>query len=418
VLKVTSVFDEIGVVFAAEFVRRIRSRAFIIGTLLGVASIFLIAALPSLFERGAAGASKRLLLAGPSALIGPASTLLRRDEELQLAGTFATQDVPKEPTRQFLERHGNAAALLVLARTPHGLATTAYARDPGIFPAARIARDLAPLEIALATGIPVERISAYAPQAIDVRGIGGRYTTAESADVARGIATFLTMILYIVVLMNSQMLTTSVAEEKTSRIAELLVAAISPSSLLAGKVLSSGAIGLLQLAIWSLAGFGIVGPLGGNGNQPSPQTLIELTDALTPEIVAAFLVFFLIGFLQYALLFAAGASLISRTEDLGSITVPLILPVIAALMIAQFAIAAPTAPTVIVTSFLPLVSPFVMFTRMLISDVPAWQVALAFVFNVAALCAIVPFAGKIYRVGLLLYGRTPKLTQIWTVLRT
>ena len=71
-----------------------------------------------------------------------------------------------------------------------------------------------------------------------------------------------------------------------------------------------------------------------------------------------------------------------------------------------------------ITSFIPLLSPFVMFTRFMVATVPLWQVGVAILLNIAALAVIVPFAGKLYRVGLLLYGRTPKLSQIWTVLRT
>ncbi|MGH7684526.1 MAG: ABC transporter permease, partial [Vulcanimicrobiaceae bacterium] len=257
----------------------------------------------------------------------------------------------------------------------------------------------------------------YKSPSIDVEGVGGRYTTVESANFARGVATFLVMLLYIVVLINSQMLTSSVAEEKTSRIAELLVAAVPPSALLAGKVLATGASGILQLAVWSAAGFALVGR-GGDAHQAASETVLEILGALTPPIVVAFIGFFIIGFLQYSLLFASVASLITRTEELGSVTFPLALPAIAALLIAQFGTDVPNAPPVVITSFVPLLSPFVMFVRMLMSDVPAWQVALSFALNIAVLAAIVPLAGKLYRIGLLLYGRAPKLTQIWTVLKS
>lgn len=411
--------QELAVVFPAEFIRRIRSRPFIIGTILGVAMVFLIAVLPSFFERSIVSASKRLVVAAPADLTTPALVLLRRDDTFVVTQSVGPQEIPRPPTVAFLQAHGNAAALLVLTRGKHGLDVSAYARDAGTFAAGRISRDLAPLAVAVAGGLPTNRIITYSPRAIEVHGVEGRYTTSESADVARGIATFLVTILYIVVLVNSQLLTSSVAEEKTSRIAELLVATISPSSLLAGKVLATGSAGLLQIAVWSAAGIAVAGNLTtGSSGAPSAETLIALAEALTPSIVVAFLASFVLGFLEYSLLFAGAASLISRTEDLGSITVPLVLPVLAAFMIAQFAMAAPESPTVVIASFVPLLSPFVMFTRMLIVTVPAWQVAVAFALNVAALSLIVPFSGKLYRVGLLLYGRTPKLAQIWAVLRS
>lgn len=409
--------DDVGIVFSAEFVRRIRSRAFIIGTLLGVAFVFFISAVPSIFGRAEQSASKRMMLAGDPALTKPAAALLRRDDAIEITAVLGADEVPHAPTRAFLSEHGEAAALVVLTRGQNGLTARAYVRDPSAFPANRIARDIAPLGIALAAGIPSERIVAYQEPPIDVQGVGGRYTTVESANVARGVASFLVMLLYIVVLINSQMLTSSVAEEKTSRIAELLVAAVPPSALLAGKVLATGASGILQLAVWSAAGFSLVGR-NGDAHQAAAETAIEILGALTPPIVFAFIGFFIVGFLEYSLLFASVASLITRTEELGSVTFPLALPAVAALFIAQFATDVPNAPTVVVTSFVPLLSPFVMFVRMLMSEVPGWQVALSFALNIAVLAAIVPFAGKLYRIGLLLYGRAPKLTQIWAVLKS
>jgi ABC-2 type transport system permease protein len=188
---------------------------------------------------------------------------------------------------------------------------------------------------------------------------------------------------------------------------------------LAGKVLASGVAGIVQLAVWAAAGFFVSAQLfSGSSTSTSAQTLLDIGNALSPPIVAAFAAFFVLGFLQYALLFAGAASLISRTEDLGSVTVPMVLPAVAAVMISQFALASPAAPVVVVCSFVPLLSPFIMFTRMLIAEVPAWQVATAFAINAGALAAIIPIAGKLYRVGLLLYGRAPKIGQIWAVLRS
>ena len=410
-------FDEIVTVFEAELTRRIRSRPFIIGTLLGMAAIVLIVSLPSLLGRGNLQASKRIVVAGPENLTSPALVLLRHDDGLEVTQTVASEDVPQPATPAFLRERGDASAVLLLSHSERGFSATAYALDPGAFPAGRIARDLIPLGVALAGGIPASRVASYEPRPIDVHGIAGRYATAESAEVARGIATFLVTILYIVVLMNSQLLTSSVVEEKTSRVAELLVAAISPSALLGGKVLATGTAGLLQLAVWSATGVAIAGKLT-SGGATSLQTLADIGYALTPGIVAAFLGFFILGFLQYSMLLAAFASLVSRTEELGSVTLPLFLPVIAAVLIAQYAIATPAATSVVVTSFLPLLSPFVMFTRMLIVDVPAWQIAASFSINVVTVLAIVPLAGKLYRVGLLLYGRAPNLAQIWAVLRS
>jgi ABC-2 type transport system permease protein len=148
-----------------------------------------------------------------------------------------------------------------------------------------------------------------------------------------------------------------------------------------------------------------------NGAMASGPNLIE------PGVLIAFALFFIFGYLQYATLYAAAASLISRTEDLGMVTTPVILPVVGAFFVAQYALIEPEAPFAIVASFVPFISPFVMFTRIAISAVPVWQIVLAIVENglLVALCFIV--AGKVYRIGMLLYGKLPTPKQVWNALR-
>ncbi|MGH7716032.1 MAG: ABC transporter permease [Vulcanimicrobiaceae bacterium] len=398
---------DFGLVFVAEFIRRIRSRPFLLGTAIGVLMIGVFSVLPALMERSISNAAKPIGLTGTSAVRAQAEELLRAD--------FAVTDVDAAPTnvtRAFLRDHDNINALVDVEQSGRGLRAIVYADDPGTFPAARITRDLAPLNIALGTGIPTHLASQFRSVRIDVHGVGGRFNTAMGADATRGVTTFLVFILYLITLLNSQMLMASVAEEKTSRIAELLVAAISPAALLGGKVFATGLAGILQLVIWSVTEVVVASKAG------VIQNIHAFANAITPELVIVFLIFFAIGFLEYSLLYAAAASLISRTEDLGSFTFPLVLPVIAAFFIAQFALEAPNAQTVVITSFVPLLSPFVMFTRFMVATIPLWQVGLSVLLNLAALAVIVPFSGKLYRVGLLLYGRPPKLSQIWAVLRT
>jgi ABC-2 type transport system permease protein len=138
---------------------------------------------------------------------------------------------------------------------------------------------------------------------------------------------------------------------------------------------------------------------------------------ISPGDVAAFVLFFVIGFLQTATLFAAVASLINRTEDLGSLSGPLFLPVIAALIIAMSALAVPDAPAVVVTSFVPLIAPFVMFARIVVGSVPAWQIGASLAINIAAIYIIAVLGGRVYRVGMLLYGRAPRPAQIWHAIK-
>jgi ABC-2 type transport system permease protein len=185
---------------------------------------------------------------------------------------------------------------------------------------------------------------------------------------------------------------------------------------LAGKILASVTLAVLQLTIWLLVTF-VAGanPAGGAAVPSGGSLQFSLTDVSQGELIG-FLFFFLLAFLQTTTMFAAAASLVNRTEDLGSVSGPLFVPVIGAFFIAMTALRIPDAPFVVAASFIPVLSPFVMFTRMVVTAVPAWEIATAIVINVLAIWGIAILGGKLYRIGLLLYGRPPKFVQIMRAL--
>jgi ABC-2 type transport system permease protein len=409
--------NTVGVIFSAEFMRRIKSKAFLAGTLIGAASILLIAILPSILGAAMSGSSKRIVLVGDPALTATAKTLLQRNFEI----TATLTKLAGPPTPAFLDAHGKASAVAILSRPPgDGLRVVAYARDPSAFRES-FGKDLAPLQIALATGVPVERIAAHVNVSVDVRDVSGRFADASSADAAKGVAYLFIMMLYLSILLNAQSIMSSVAEEKTSRIAELLVSALDPARLLAAKILAAAATGFIQLAVWVVSG-AVSGRIAAQ-MFPQPDgastsaTVLGAFDVSSGEIVA-FIVFFIVGFAQYGVLYAAAASLINRTEDLGSVAGPLVVPVVLGIILAQIALQFPNSPNMIVCSLIPLISPFVMFARVAVSDVPAWQLVLSLAINVGAAVLLAWLSGKIYRVGMLMYGRAPSLRQVVATLRS
>ncbi len=404
-------------VYLAELARKVRSRPFVIGTIAGMATIALLVAIPSLVARAFTDATQRLVIAGPRTLTVPAKKLLSRDydvvETLPLLQT--------SPDRRFLDAHHRAGAVAELRAVDGRLRVTLDARDPSL-PAGALLRDLLPLNIALATHRSIVRADALFDVPLVIHGVDPHGRSPQSVAAEKSIAYGLVFLLYLSTIFNSQIVMTSVAEEKTSRVAELLIAAVAPSRLLAGKIAAAGTVAIMQLVLWLGTALAF-GPLavtalrgfapGGGGGPAEPFAL-----SISGGAAAAFAVFFVLGFLQYATLYAGAASLISRTEDLGSVAAPLIMPVVGAFLFAQYALAFPNAPSVIIVSQLPLVAPFVMFTRIAVTDVPIWQIASSIVINVLATIAIVFGAAKLYRVGMLFYGRPPRLSQILTALRS
>jgi ABC-2 type transport system permease protein len=405
--------DDILTVFVAELLRRIRSRAFIIGLLMGLVALFAITRLPFLMV-SAYQSSKTVVIVGDPRLASAAKPLVERDYDVS-----ALLD-PQSVTPRLLRKY-DAAAAIVLSTKNGGLDVTVDTRDPSSLSVGSIRRDLLPLQLQVAMHRTASDIDALSTIPVAVRTIGSKFTSTAQAQTAQGVAYTLIFFLYILILGNSQLVTTSVAEEKSSRIAELLVASVDPSALLAGKVFAGAVLAVIQLVVWLVAGVafgGGVGPRAAAVAAANPFSLGGIGQVISPMVVIAFLLFFIIGFLQLSTVLAAFASLVNRTEDLGSIIGPLVLSLVTALFVSMAALGAPEASWAVGASFVPLFAPFVMFARIAVSDVPAWQIVLSLAINLVALWLIAIFAGKLYRVGMLLYGRTPKLTQILTVLRS
>jgi ABC-2 type transport system permease protein len=218
------------------------------------------------------------------------------------------------------------------------------------------------------------------------------------------------MLVFVTSVTYGMWVATSVAEEKSSRVMELMLNAATPGEMLAGKVVGVGGAGLTQLAAIVLPAAIVVA-------LQVPLTRLVLgedaTDVplagLTPSILVAFVAFFLLGFVLTALVYAAAGSLVSRQEDVQQVALPMLMISFVAYFAAFFASGAPGAAWVAPLSWIPFFSPYVMLTRLVTGAVPPWEVALAFGLLLAAILVVLALAARIYAAGVLLYGQRPSL---------
>lgn len=390
--------------------RRMRSRPFMIGLVIGVMGIAVVANLPAFVQSHVGTEQLRIILAGPPQLTGAAAPLLRQHYDI---ARIQRSIVP--PSEAELDAV-HAGRTIVLGSGLHGLSVIVYSTNPAAVDESRVSGLLLPLNVSLTQHVGIAAASRALTLPVTVRGVGRRGASLEAAQVARGIAFTLIFFLYLLVILNSQLTMAGIIEEKTNRIAELLVATVDPLALLYGKILAGATLGMLQLVVWVGAALAF-----GSRFPDAGSNIINLSGAfqgaLPPIVIVAFLFFLIVGLLQFSTIFAGIGSLISRPEDLGSVNSALILPIVAALVIAIAALDAPNAPIVVASSFIPLVAPFTMFARVAVSSPPMWQVVTSAAINLIALIAVAIFAGRLYRVGMLLYGRPPSLRQIWTTIR-
>jgi ABC-2 type transport system permease protein len=415
--------NEIGIVFVAEILRKLRSRLFWLATLGGMLGVAVILETPAFLAGVARSTSSDIVLAGPATLRAQATKLLQNHDDFRIVASLDA--LPDHVTTKFLDEHGKAGAAVAISLRGGLLHLEVYPRDLSAFDDVSF-RALVPLNIQLATGAPRATIVRASKIDRSVHGLDKKFATTAAATLAHGVALGLVFTLYLAIILASQSVMAAVAEEKTSRIAEILVSTIEPGNLLAGKTFAAAAVAIAQLVLWIatalvmlphvVASFTAGTPPPPHGGHASDGVLDALL-GIDPLEIVWFLGFFIVGYLQYATIYAAGASLISRTEDLASVTTPLIMPVVGAFFLAQYALLDPNAPIVVACGFIPFISPFVMFARIAIASVPLWQTTLAFGIDALTVVACFWLAGRIYRLGMLLYGKLPTPKQIFAALR-
>jgi ABC-2 type transport system permease protein len=231
-----------------------------------------------------------------------------------------------------------------------------------------------------------------------------RLVTVEPVDPDRdakaGLAFITIFILYGQLLTYGFWVASGVVEEKSSRVIEVLLATIRPRELLGGKVLGLGLLGLGQLLV--VAALGLVAAAGTGAIDVSGDVVGS---------VALSLVWFVLGYAFYASAFAVAGALVPRLEELQTTTTPLTLTIVVSLLIGFAVNDSPDSALAHVTSFIPMTAPITMPSRIVLGEVPAWEVAAAIVVTVGATLALVPLAGRIYSATVLRTGSAVKLSE-------
>ena len=219
------------------------------------------------------------------------------------------------------------------------------------------------------------------------------------------------MALYMVILLYGQMVAMNVATEKSSRAMELLITSAKPANMMFGKVLASCLAGLVQLA--AIFGSGLL-LYQLNKGYWGDNEIVDSIFNIPPELLGYMLVFFLLGFLIYAFLYGAISSTVSKLEDINTAVQPVTYLFLAGFMVVVFSMSSGNVENLLIKicSFIPFTSPMAMFTRLAMSAVPWYEVAISVGLLVGCTVGIGILAAKIYRAGVLMYGNAPKLGAI------
>jgi ABC-2 type transport system permease protein len=228
-------------------------------------------------------------------------------------------------------------------------------------------------------------------------------TEDDNATAALASAGGLFFLMYFVILFYGMNVARSIIEEKTSRVFEVLLATIRPEEMMAGKVIGVGAVGLTQVGIWIVAALILMG---------SGILVSGIPVHLTVTELIFFVVFFLLGYLLYSSVAAALGAMTSSEQELQQMNIFLMLPLIACTMVFYKVVTEPDGALAKAFSYFPFCTPLMMYMRIAAGH-PAWyEIAGSIVGLVVTILAVLWVASRIYRVGVLMYGKRPNLPEI------
>jgi len=415
-----------------EYLERVRSRAFVIMTFFIPLLILGVTVLPSMLMLRGTKETKRMVIVSPDRDTAEMirSRIEQRQEEQKpgqqedgaqvkrggLSAAHYTVEVStdaSEASRTALTEKVNKKELDgFLWATPEAVSARKLSfvtRDTSSFIENGIlgqtVSDALRRHALKSKGLKEDDIEA-ALQPVDVEAESPLGKNAPNPQVMTIATMVMVMIMYMTVLLYGVGVMRSILEEKTSRIMEVMLSTATSKEMMAGKILGVGAVGLTQVGIWAAAGsVYAAGPL------IAARAMIK--NVLSPSLLIYFAVFFLLGYVLYSTLCAAVGSMVNSEQEAQQMQFLVMMPMILAVIFIFNIFQHPNSPIALFGSLFPFTSPLVMFGRVAMQpDIPWWQIALSIALLLATIYAMVWLCGRIYRIGILMYGKKPTLPEI------
>ena len=443
----------LNIVIAREYLTRVRKKSFLLITFLGPVFFAAVAILPTIIMMMTDDGGKNVAVVDRSGIVM---------DKLSSNDTFVCTDLSGEPSdsvRTYFADRGYDIFLDISEVDPESrsVSVSAYSMKP-------LSVDV---KEALSSVVD-EAVEEYRIGQYDVDGLKdimasvksdvtvSTYTVGEdgqvnitSSEVYMGISLVLSMIIYMFIAMFSGMVMQSVIEEKASRVVEVLVSSVKAVELMFGKIIGVACVALTQFFLWivltvvlvagasAFIGFDRIDPsqakemvemsgqMGGmdvaeiaasaegNGMSVIISTLAQLNYG---QLILGFIIYFVLGYLLYASFFAAIGSAVENEADTSQLQMPVTVPLLIAFFIAFYAFKAPDSPIVFWGSMIPFTSPIVMLARIPFG-VPFWELALSVALLSATFIACGWASAKIYRIGILMFGKKTTFKDLWKWLK-
>lgn len=446
----------INIIISREYLTKVKKKSFLLTTFLVPIFFAAMCVLPSLIMFMAKDKGKEIAVVDQSGIVMP---YLANGESITYTDYTAESIDDK---KAFVEEHGVDALVMISAIDPESKTVTvaSYSSKPlsiDITDEVRSKVDdavedyrIAQYDIADLKAI-MQDIKVNIPMSTYVFDESGE-EKESSFEVPMIISMVLSMVIYLFVMMFSGMVMQSVIEEKSSRVVEVLVSSVKATELMFGKIIGVACVALTQFFLWIVLTGVLVGGFSAfigfdslMGDPAQAQEMMamtgqmggvdvaEMTAAMSQEsglgtilntlkdfnwgqMILAFVIYFVLGYLLYASFFAAIGSAVENEADTQQLQMPLTVPLMLAFFVAIYAFKAPDSPLVWWGSMIPFTSPIVMLAR-IPYGVPTWELALSVVLLAMTFLACGWVSAKIYKIGILMFGKKTTFKDLWKWLR-
>ena len=252
----------------------------------------------------------------------------------------------------------------------------------------------------------------------------------ESAEIYMALSYVMSLLIYMFIFMFGNMVMRGVIEEKSGRIVEVIVSSVKSVELMIGKILGIALVALTQFFIWvvltlvliSVAGFlmggDIVGTMESAEVAGMGSILKGISEVRFGYVISCFIIYFVLGYLLYAGMFAAVGAAVDNEADTGQLSIPITVPLILGLFLMIPTFQNPTGQLAFWSSIIPFTSPMVMMARIPFGVVPFWELALSIILLLATALLMAVISAKIYKVGILTYGKKASFKDLWKWIKT
>lgn len=426
-------FNKIGIILGREFSVRVKKKSFILTTILTpilMAALFIV---PTVLMVVGGKDTEKVMVQDNSGIVAP---------YLESSSTAEYIIAPEGSTLEQLKADFNNLGVYALVGiseldSSNNVQAVAYSAEPLNVDiksdiSRKVNKAVETMKLSLYNITDLDRILEEVRSDVQITTLTltEKGEKEESTEIYMALSYIMSFLIYMFIFMFGNMVMRGVIEEKSGRIVEVIVSSVKSVELMIGKILGVALVAITQFLIWvvltlilvMVAGFLLGGDLVGTMESAEVAGMGSILKGISEVrfgyVITCFLIYFVLGYLLYAGMFAAVGAAVDNEADTGQLSIPITVPLILGLFLMIPTFQNPTGQLAFWSSIIPFTSPMVMMARIPFGVVPFWELALSIILLLATALLMAVISAKIYKVGILTYGKKASFKDLWKWIKT